>query len=198
MTTSRVLLVEDEAAGRDLLAKGLRRLGYEVETAADGLEAIEKLDQEFEFIVTDLVMPRADGTALLEELNRRSDPAQRIVVTSFADKDRVVAVLNLGADYLLEKPFGVEALGSLLARLRNDKQSSTTDIAQILQRRLHGLPIAPRERQVVELVLRGESNKQIAQTLGVSEQTVKNTLYNVYQALGIQSRGELFHVVFPI
>jgi two-component system NarL family response regulator len=191
-------VVEDEAAGRDLLAKGLRRLGFEVVTAADGLEAIEKLDQEFEFIVTDPVMPRAGGTVLLEELNRRSDPAQRIVVTSFADKDRVVAVLNLGADFLLEKPFGVETLGSLLTRLRNEKESSTTNIAQFLQRRLHGLPITPRERQVVELVLRGESNKQIARTLGISEQTVKNTLYGVYQSLNVQSRGELFHVVFPI
>ncbi|MFN0009739.1 MAG: response regulator transcription factor [Planctomycetota bacterium] len=198
MPSRHVLLVEDEATGRDLLARGLARSGYEVSTAADGAEAIALLDDGIDYVVTDIVMPVMDGLGLLAEMNRRKHRAQRVVVTSFADKDRVVAVLNLGADYLLEKPFSVETLASLLARLTADRRDGVADITQFFRRRLHRLPLAPREREMVELVLRGDSNKQIARKLGLSEQTVKNTLSSAYGSLGVQSRGELFHVVFPI
>lgn len=198
MSAGRILLVEDEPTGRDLLARGLARAGYEVETAADGARASELLAQAFDFVVTDLVMPNADGLSVLAELNRRQHPALRIVMTSFADKDRVVAVLNLGADYLLEKPFGVDALRAILERLKAERGDGTAHLAQFFRRRLLGLPITPREREMVEMVLQGDSNKQIARRLGLSEQTVKNTLSHAYESMGVQSRGELFHAVFPI
>jgi len=198
MTQGRILLVEDEPIGRDLLARGLTRHGFEVATAADGLQAAEQLGEPFDFVVTDLVMPNADGLSVLAELNRRQHPAQRIVVTSFADKDRLVAVLNLGADYLLEKPFSVEALRSVLERLKAAPGDGTAHLTQFFRRRLLGLPLTPRERELVEMVLQGDSNKQIARKLGISEQTVKNALSHAYESMGVQSRGELFHAVFPI
>lgn len=198
MRGGRILLVEDEAIGRDLLARGLTRAGYEVVAAADGVRAAEFLGREFDFVVTDLVMPRADGLAVLAELNRLKHSAMRIVVTSFADKDRVVAVLNLGADYLLEKPFGVDTLCTVLERLKADLGDGSANLAQFFRRRLLGLPLTPREREMVEMVLQGDSNKQIARRLGISEQTVKNALSHAYESLGVQSRGELFHAVFPV
>lgn len=198
MSGGRVLLVEDEPVARELLARGLTRAGYVVDAAGDGAQAIELLDRPFDFVVTDLVMPNADGLSVLAAMNARKHGAQRVVVTSFADKDRVVAVLNLGADYLLEKPFGVEALCGILARLAKDRRDDAPDLAQFFRRRLSGLPLTPREREIVELVLQGDSNKQIARKLGLSEQTVKNALSHAYESLGVQSRGELFHAVFPI
>ncbi|MBL8862478.1 MAG: response regulator transcription factor [Planctomycetes bacterium] len=198
MTRGSLLVVDDEVTGRELLARGLTRAGWEVTTAGDGAQAAALLDRTFDAVVTDLVMPRSDGLALLAELNRRNYPALRVVVTSFADKDRVVAVLNLGADYLLEKPFGVEALDGVLQRLLRERADGGRDLQQFFRRRLAGLPLTPREREIVELVLQGDSNKQIARKLGLSEQTVKNTLSNAYDSLGVQSRGELFHTVFPI
>ncbi len=198
MTKERILLVEDEPVGRDLLARGLTRAGYEVATAADGVLAAELLAGPFDYVVTDLVMPNADGLAVLAELNRRQHSALRIVMTSFADKERVVAVLNLGADYLLEKPFGVDALRAILERLKAERGDGTAHLAQFFRRRLLGLPLTPRERELVELVLQGDSNKQIARKLGISEQTVKNALSHAYESMGVQSRGELFHAVFPI
>jgi two-component system nitrate/nitrite response regulator NarL len=197
MTRGSILLVEDEATGRELLARGLTRAGYEVVAAADGLQAAECLTREFDFVVTDLLMPHADGLAVLSELNRRKHSAIRVVVTSFADKDRVVAVLNLGADFLLEKPFGVDTLCAVLERLKAERGDGTAHLAQFF-RRLLGLPLTPREREMVEMVLQGDSNKQIARKLGISEQTVKNTLSHAYESLGVQSRGELFHAVFPV
>lgn len=198
MSGERVLLVEDEAVGRELLARGLTRAGYQVVTASDGSVAVELLDQPFEFVVTDIVMPKVDGLALLTEMNRLHHMARRLVVTSFADKDRVIRVLNLGAHYLLEKPFGVDALVSILQRLNAERSNHGADVTEFLHRRLNGLPLTPREHEMVGMLLRGDSNKQIAHKLGLSEQTVKNTLHHAYASLGVQSRGELFHVVFPI
>ncbi len=198
MKRGRVLLVDDQVTVCDLLARGLRRAGYDVVVAMNGIQAAEHLAGHFDYVVTDLVMPIASGLTVLAELNRRKHSALRIVVTSFADKDRVVAVLNLGADYLLEKPFSVETLCSLLERLANENDDVLPRLSQFFRRRLSGLPLTPREREIIELVLHGDSNKQIARKLSISEQTVKNALSHAYESLGVQSRGELFHAVFPI
>ncbi len=69
---------------------------------------------------------------------------------------------------------------------------------QFFQRRLLGLPLTPREREVVTGLLKGHANKELASELGLSEQTVKNMLSAIYAKLGVQSRTELFHAIFPI
>jgi DNA-binding NarL/FixJ family response regulator len=164
----------------------------------DGAEAVPLLMHTWDIIVTDLVMPKLDGLRLLEEINRHCPRAMRIVITSFADKDKVVTVLNLGADYLLEKPFGVERLASVIERLLADRGTGGDQMAQFFQRRLVGLPLSQRERDVVSGVLKGRSNKELAGDLGIGEQSVKNLLSGVYTKLGVQSRTELFHLIFPV
>lgn len=199
--TADILLVEDESPARELLARGLSRLGYQVTGVGDGADAVPLLHRKWDVVVTDLVMPRLDGLRLLEEVNRLCPRALRVVITSFADKDKVVTVLNLGADYLLEKPFGVERLAGILERLLGDRDGSSTggdSMVQFFQRRLLGLPLTPRERELVAGLLKGHSNKQLATSFDISEQTVKNNLSAVYAKLGVQSRTELFHAVFPI
>jgi DNA-binding NarL/FixJ family response regulator len=193
-----ILLVDDEAMARELLARGLSRLGYQVTAVGDGAEAVPLLFRTWDVIVTDLVMPRMDGLRLLEEINRSCPRALRVVITSFADKDKVVTVLNLGADYLLEKPFGVERLAGILARLLADRGANSDQMTQFFHRRLIGLPLTPRERELVAGLLKGHSNKELATALNITEQTVKNMLSGVYSKLGVQSRTELFHAVFPI
>ena len=193
-----ILLVDDEAMARELLARGLSRLGYQVTAVGDGAEAVPLLFRSWDVIVTDLVMPRLDGLRLLEEINRSCPRALRVVITSFADKDKVVTVLNLGADYLLEKPFGVERLAGIIARLLADRGANSDQMTQFFHRRLIGLPLTPRERELVAGLLKGHSNKELATALSITEQTVKNMLSGVYSKLGVQSRTELFHAVFPI
>ena len=193
-----ILLVDDEAMARELLARGLSRLGYQVTAVGDGAEAVPLLFRAWDVIVTDLVMPHMDGLRLLEEINRCCPRALRVVITSFADKDKVVTVLNLGADYLLEKPFGVERLAGIIARLLADRGASSDQMAQFFHRRLVGLPLTPRERELVAGLLKGHSNKELAAALSITEQTVKNMLSGVYAKLGVQSRTELFHAVFPV
>jgi DNA-binding NarL/FixJ family response regulator len=197
MSGQRVLVVEDEADARELTVRGLRRLGWQADGAEDGLAALEMLAQGWDAVVTDIRMPRLDGLQLLAELRTRLPGAVRIVVTSFGDKDNVLAALNGGAGYLLEKPFAVRQLADLLGRLLAET-GTATGIDQLFERRLATLPLAPREREMVVLVLKGLANKEIAAAMGIGEQSVKNALGAAYARLGVSSRGQLFHRVFPV
>jgi DNA-binding NarL/FixJ family response regulator len=193
----RVLVVEDEADARELLVRGLGRQGFAAEGACDGAAALELLPRDWDVVVTDLLMPRLDGLGLLREMPQRLPHVLRVVITSFGDKERVLAALNLGADYLLEKPFTAQQLGDVLRRLLAERDDER-QIDQLFSRRLASLPLTPRERETVVLVMKGLSNKDIARQLGLGEQTVKNALFTLYQKLGISTRTELFHLVFPV
>lgn len=196
-TSRRILVVEDETDARELLVAGLQRLGFAAEGASDGLEALALLTRGFDVVVTDLLMPRCDGLHLLDELRKKHPGIRRVVITSFGDKSRVLAALNAGADYLLEKPFGVQQLAEVINRLIADGPDERA-LDQWFTRRLASLGLTPREHDLVALVMKGLSNKEIAGHLHLGEQTVKNALFTLYQKLGIASRGELFHLVFPI
>lgn len=195
---TRVLLVDDEAAARDLLVRGLQRHGFTAQGAADGQAAVELLHLPWDVVITDLVMPRMDGIQLLAEMKIRGLTSLRVVITSFADKEKVVAVLNHGADYLLEKPFGTDRLIAVIRHLTQERTLAGQSLEQFFLRRLHGLPLTERERTLVIGILQGQGNKQIASTLGIGEQTVKNALSSLYLKLGIQGRNELFTLVFPV
>ena len=195
--TRRALVVDDEGDARELLVRGLGRLGWDAVGAADGMAALGLLDGGWSAVVTDLLMPRADGFAVLDAARERAPAAVRVVVTAFGDKARVLDALNHGAHYLLEKPFGVADLDGVLASLgagRNDEEP----LSALYQRSLDRLDLGERDRQFVTLVLKGLPNREIAGVLGLGEQTVKNYLQGLYTRLGIASRGELFHRVFPI
>ncbi len=193
----KILLVDDEIDTRELLARALGRRGFDVTTAADGELALGLAGDGFDVVVTDILMPRLDGIGLLKELHAREHPPLRIVITSFADKERAVAALNLGASFLIEKPFTTDQLATVITRLL-DERTSGADLEVIFERRLTHLCLGERERTLVIYLLKGLSNRDIADALGSTEQSIKNGFHQLYQRLGIGSRSELFHLIFPI
>lgn len=200
----RVLVVDDEADLRDLLGQGLRRRGYEVALAVDGEVGARALaTAAFDALITDLRMPRHDGIRLLEGLRGNHPTMLRIVATSFADKDNVVRALNAGADHLIEKPFTVDAIDRLirdLARLQPPAADLALDAlpSRILEQRMRELGLNDRQRELVVWLLKGLPNKRIAELRRTSEQVAKNAVNKLFEALGIGSRMELVHLVFPI
>jgi DNA-binding NtrC family response regulator len=114
----RVLLVDDDASLLENLAAILKDQRFAIATAADGQEALEKLETwPADVVVTDLVMPRLDGFALLRELRKRSDLTPAIVLTGFGDIDKALSVIHeLDAYWYLEKPVRPGMLRSLLTR----------------------------------------------------------------------------------
>ncbi len=134
--SARVLVVDDEENQRTALATMLRAWGFAAESAADGIEALEKLAQfPAHAIITDLMMPRLDGRGFLERLKSYPNPPPAIVLTAFGSLETAVATVHdLGAFWFLEKPFQPQALRLLVDRAV--AQSRLAEQADSLTRQL--------------------------------------------------------------
>ena len=134
--SARVLIVDDEENQRSALASMLTGWGFTAETAADGLEALEKLKHfAAHVIVTDLMMPRLDGMGFLERLKGQGSTTPVIVLTAFGSFENAVAMVHdMGAFWFLEKPFQPRALRLLLDRASS--QSRLVEHAERLERQL--------------------------------------------------------------
>jgi two-component system, OmpR family, response regulator MprA len=113
----RVLIVDDERAVRESLQRALELEGYDVELAADGEEAIERLTvtAPADAVILDVLMPGIDGLEVCRRLRAAGSAVPVLMLTARAEVDSRVAGLDAGADDYLPKPF---ALAELLARLR--------------------------------------------------------------------------------
>ena len=118
MPKARVLIVDDEDDQRSGMAQLASSWGYEVETAKDGRNALEKLDEfRAHVVVTDLNMPEMDGFELLQNLALNGTGPATIVLTAFGSIENAVkTVHDLGAFWFLEKPVQASAMKTLLAR----------------------------------------------------------------------------------
>jgi len=133
---TRVLVVDDEESQRTALAGMIALWGYTVETAADGVEALEKLASfPAHVVVTDLMMPRMNGQELLKRLQGQGNAPQAIVQTAFGNLETAVAMIHdLGAFWFLEKPVQSQALRLLIERAA--VQGRLAEHAERLERQL--------------------------------------------------------------
>ena len=106
-----LLIVEDEPEMRDLLRKVLEKEGYRVSVAGDGREASGRIAREdFDLIVTDMLMPSVGGIELLEVIQRSHPALPVIIVTAFGDWDSYSRALALGATAFISKPLRMSEL----------------------------------------------------------------------------------------
>jgi DNA-binding response OmpR family regulator len=124
---SRILVVEDDAAVRDVVEHALTREGMEVATATDGEEALKRLDGPdlFDLVVLDVMLPGMDGISVCQELRKGDSPsadAPVIMLTARDDETSVVVGLEVGADDYISKPFRPRELVSRVrAHLRRQR-----------------------------------------------------------------------------
>ncbi len=196
MTKLRILLVEDEAEARGALARSMKRAGHDVLEAGDVDGACAQLAEPFDVAVLDIVLAGDDrgGLRVLETLRKRGSRVPVVVITAFADVDKVKTALNLGASHLLEKPFRAAELLALVERHATTKP----DLGDVVARAFARAGLTPREGEVTRLALKGLPSPEIAHVLGMSDKTVRQHLSKVYEKLGVAGRGELFHLLFPL
>ena len=121
----RILVVDDDRAVRESLRRSLTFNGYTVETAGDGLEALEKIVADRpDMLVLDVMMPRLDGLEVCRRLRSAGDDIPILVLTARDSVSERVSGLDAGADDYLPKPFAME---ELLARLRALSRRTTRD-----------------------------------------------------------------------
>jgi len=133
----RIMVVDDEEKVRRYLSGLLKNRGYEVETAEDGIAALEKLNQtDFDLVLLDVLMPGPDGIEVLKEIKRLKPITEVIMLTGNASVSTGVEGIRLGAfDYLL-KPLDLNALSECLKealkwkRFR-EKGASALDIPEM-------------------------------------------------------------------
>jgi excisionase family DNA binding protein len=113
----RVLVVDDEQAVRDLVAKTLSMAEYNVRTAADGPTALAELRAgEFDLLITDLKMPGMDGLSVIREARRLSTELPIIIITGYSTEASAIEAINLGVCGYLTKPFRLPRVLAAAAR----------------------------------------------------------------------------------
>ena len=137
--TASILVVDDLPALREMLSQSLASEGYRVATAGSGEEAVTRLEeQEFDVIVTDLVMPGLGGLDVLEKARLLDPRAAVILMTAYASLDTAIAALRRGACDYLEKPFTAGDLKLRVRRLLQYREMVWRE--RLLQRALHPRP----------------------------------------------------------
>ncbi len=102
----RILFIDDDLAGREVALFNLRKAGYEVETAADGREGLERFSPErHHLVVTDLKMPGLSGMEVLRSIRKRAPEVPVLVITAFGNVETAVEAMKEGADDFIGKPF---------------------------------------------------------------------------------------------
>src|SRR3954471_5493314 len=173
----RVLVVDDHGVGREGLRTYLElQDGIEVAgEAADGEEAVREAERlRPDVVLMDLVMPRLDGVGAMRELRRRLPRARVIVLTSFADDERLLPAVRAGAaGYLLKTAQPRELARAVRAAHAGEALLDPVVAARLVEALAGGEEpldrLTPREREVLELIGRGYANKRIALALELSE-----------------------------
>jgi two-component system, NarL family, response regulator LiaR len=196
----RILLVDDHAVVREGLRTFLE-LQDEFEIvgeAADGEEGVleaERLNPDV--ILMDLVMPGLDGVGAMRALRTSLPDARVIVLTSFADDDRLLPAIQAGAaGYLLKDAQPSEVARAVRAAHAGEALLDPAVAARLVDA-IAQAPgeeprerLTPRERQVLELIAQGRPNKLIARELEISEKTVKAHVSRVLEKLGVSDRTQ--------
>ncbi|OCC05858.1 DNA-binding response regulator [Labrys sp. WJW] len=189
---ARVFIIDDDAAVRDSLAFLLSTSGFAVtafETADHFLEALPQLG--FGCVVTDIRMPEIDGIELLKRLKAAAADLPVIVMTGHGDVPLAVEAMKLGALDFMEKPFEDERLINVLRAAFEQSSKATKVAADASELATRLASLSPRERQVMNGLVAGLSNKAIAKEYDISPRTVEVYRANVMMKMHAGSISEL-------
>lgn len=207
--TVRIVLADDHPIVRDGLKK-LLQLEEDFEVvgeASDGREVLEKVQElDPDVLLLDLRMPNLDGLSALQALQQTNKRTRVIVLTASEDKNEFVQAMKLGCSGIVLKQTAPDLIVKSIRKVHSGEiwlDSNTT--AAVMRQFSTGLdnpgggatkgrersPLSAREREIVALVAQGYKNKEMAEKMFISEQTVKNHLHNIFDKLGVSDRLEL-------
>lgn len=195
MTTNsiRVLVVEDHNVVRQGLVALLNVAGglAVVGEAADGVEAIAQFRKHKpDITLIDLRLPRMSGVDVIERIRMEEPQARFIVLTTYDGDEDIFRALKAGARAYLLKGMTSEELVSTIHAVHAGKTHIPQVIAERLAERMGAQELTPRELDVLEQIVRGKSNREIAAELEVSEATVKTHINSLLGKLGVTDRTQ--------
>ena len=196
MTKTRIMIVDDH----EVVRLGMRA-AFEAEPdltvvgeASNGAEALAKIPVlDPQLILMDVRMEKMNGIEACREIKSRNPDVHILMITSYTDDDAMISSILAGASgYLLKHVSRAELLRSirLIASGHSLIDSNTAKQAMERLTQMPGSELTEREREVLTLVARGFTNKQIADTLFVSEKTARNHVSHILDKLGLSRRSE--------
>jgi len=192
----QIFIVDDDDAQRDSLVWLLESHGYAVRAFSSARDFLAVWSRQLAgCLLLDVRMPGVSGPELFEDLARRHSALPVIFITGHGDVPMAVAALKKGAADFIEKPFSAEEMlkvvGNCLAReseereYRHSRADTTHRLAQL----------TTREREVLDLIIAGKLNKQIADVLGISIKTVEVHRARVMDKMGVSTLASLIRRV---
>lgn len=185
---TNVLLVDDNSK---YLKDALPFYGYEVQTAFDGIQALKTLNKNngIDIVLLDVMMPNIDGWQTLKAIrsNEKTKHLPVIMLTAVNEDQKMVAGLKNGADDYIVKPF---ILPNLLARMEAVLRRSPKRVEVFSKSENPLKPLTAKEKEVLNLVSQGFSNKEIAEKMFVREVTVKTHLNSIFKKLKVTNRTQ--------
>jgi len=210
-STVRIVIADDHPIVRDGLKK-LLLLEDDFEVvgeAGDGREVLSKVQEvDPDVLLLDLRMPNLDGLAALQALQQTNKRTRVIVLTASEDKNEFVQAMKLGCSGIVLKQTAPELIVKSIRKVNSGEiwldSHTTAAVMRQFSTNLDGSssqgsngkgrersPLSTREREIVALVAQGYKNKEMAEKMFISEQTVKNHLHNIFDKLGVSDRLEL-------
>ena len=197
----RLMLVDDHAVvrrGLQQLLDSVADLTVVASTSDGGDAAALANEHKPDVVLMDLQMPEVDGVAATREITSRNADVKVVVLTSFSDRERIVAALDAGAvGYMLKDAEPEELIAGIQAAARGESPLHPRAARELLNERSESgadkttdTPLTGRETEVLALVRQGLANKQIARRLGISERTVKAHLTSLFQRIGVTDRTQ--------
>ena len=192
-----VHLVDDDEAIRHSASFMLRLAGYRVQTHKDGVSFLDDLaGLETGCILLDVQMPKMTGLQVQKELNARGSEMPVVVLTGHGDVSVAVQAMKAGATNFVEKPYEkqllLKALEEAFEQLESKAQSALMK-ADADKKLAH---LTPRERDVLEGLVDGLTNKAIANSLNISPRTVEIHRANMMEKLGVDSLSAALRLAF--
>ena len=192
-----VYVVDDDLSVQRVLERILTSAGWRVQMYESGPAFLDAFDPDRPgCLILDLRMPRMNGLTVQEKLMAMGSTLPIIFLTAFGDVPTAVQAIQAGAVDFLEKPFSNQQLLRLVeqaleqdARLRAQRQRRAEREARLAH-------LTPREREVLDRVVAGDTNKEIAAQLGIGLRTVEMHRQQVMRKLGARSAVDLMHLLY--
>lgn len=194
-----IYIIDDDEALRDSLVWLLESSGYRTEAFESADRFLSVFSAELTgCLLLDVRMPGMSGLELFEELRRRHCVLPVIFITGHGDVPMAVSLVKKGAVDFIEKPFGDRDMLALIEESLAAERAGRARrrLGAMTARRLTGL--TQREREVLDLIICGKLNKQIADVLGISIKTVEVHRARVMEKMGVNSLAELVQSVVSI
>ncbi len=191
----KILVIEDEPEMRRNITALLRFHEYDPVAAANGREGVAAAHSEKpDLILCDVMMPELDGYGVLQAVQAETSLAQTpfIFLTAKGEKNDLRSGMNLGADDYLTKPVAHgDLLRAIETRLRRSGQQVKREFKPDFSTAapLQKLGLTPRAAEALLWLAQGKTNSDIATILGITESTVKKYVQEMFEKLGVETRG---------